>query len=261
MNKNKASSGIDGKKFLRDALGLEQDVLTKQLELSIHSITHNGVMGAVNEQHFIKVLRRYLPDRYGVDQGIVIDSEGKTSEQIDVIIYDPQYTPPLLDQQNHRYILAEAVYAVLEAKPMINNRYLKAAANKGNSVRCLKRTSVEIPHAGGTYPAKALFPILAGIVAVKSEWADGLQASSFQKALDAFKHDRTLSLGLALEDRAFERKHGLQLEIEHGELCISQPKGSLAWFLFTLLKRLQELGTVPAVDWAAYRTVLSSYLV
>jgi hypothetical protein len=29
------------------------------------------------------------------------------------------------------------------------------------------------------------------------------------------------------------------------------------WFLFTLLKRLQDLGTCPAVDWLQYRDVLA----
>lgn len=258
MNINKLKSNVDGKKFLRDALALEQDALAKQLELSKHSITHNGVMGEVNEHHFIRVLRQYLPRRYCVDQGIVIDCNGVTSDQIDVIIYDPQYTPTLLDQQDHRYILAEAVYAVLEVKPQINKKNLHYAAAKARSVRSLKRTTVEIPHAGGTYPAKPLFPILAGIVAIKAEWKDGLQSSTFMKELDLLTGEETLSIGIALEDRAFERKYGFQPDLRHGELCVSQREGSLAWFLFTLLKRLQELGTVPAVDWAAYRSVLSA---
>jgi hypothetical protein len=258
MSKNKLASAIDGNTFLRNALNLEQELVAKKLDLSIHSITHNGVMGEVNERHFIEVLRKYLPRRYGIDQGIVINSQGKTSDQIDIIIYDPQYTPPLLDQQNHRYILAEAVYAVLEVKPSINKEYLHAAASKAQSVRCLKRTSIEIPHAGGKYDAKNLFPVLAGIVGVNSDWCSGLQSSSFQEALDSLTGDHTLSIGLALKDRAFERLYGFDLGIQHGELCMSEPEGSLAWFLFTLLRRLQELGTVPAVDWSAYRDVLSA---
>ena len=54
-------------------------------------------------------LRKYLPNRYAVAQGIVVDSNGATSDQIDIIIFDPQYTPTLLDQQSHRFVPAEAV--------------------------------------------------------------------------------------------------------------------------------------------------------
>jgi hypothetical protein len=252
MNPNKARSTIDGKTFLREALALEQSVLASQLRLSLQSITHSGTMGEVNEEHFICLLKRYLPNRYGVDQGIVIDSTGATSDQIDIIIYDPQYTPPLLDQQTHRYVLAEAVYAVLEVKPAINKDYLQYAGNKARSVRCLSRTSIPIPHAGGTYPAKPLFPILAGIVAVRAEWSDGLKSLAFSEALQALQGDHLLSIGVALEDHAFD------LSFPPGELSFSDAiEGSLAWFLFNLLRRLQDLGTCPAVDWLRYRDVLS----
>jgi hypothetical protein len=91
MNSNKRSSEFDGRQFLGQALAQEQLVLAGQLRLSMHSITHNGRMGEVNEQLFIDVLRRYLPRRYGVEQGIVIDSNGNTSDQIDIVIYDHQY--------------------------------------------------------------------------------------------------------------------------------------------------------------------------
>lgn len=48
------------------------------------------------------------------------------------------------------------------------------------------------------------------------------------------------------------------LSLPHGPLDLSpSADGSLAWFLFTLLKRLQDLGTCPAVDWLSYREVLS----
>jgi len=93
----------------------------------------------------------YLPKRYAADSAIVIDSTGRTSDQMDVVIYDPQYTPTLLDQHDHKYIPAEAVYAVMEVKPTVNKSYLDYAGKKAASVRRLKRTSIPIPHAGGTY--------------------------------------------------------------------------------------------------------------
>ena len=250
MNTAKAASDIDGKRFLREALAAEQEVLALQLELSAKSITHNGVMGEVNEQHFIDVLRKYLPRRYDVSQGIVIDANGSTSDQIDIIIFDHQYTPTLLDQQAHRFIPAEAVYGVFEVKPSISRPYLEYAADKAESVRRLERTSVPIKHAGGEYPPKPLSPVIAGIVAAEVQWADGLQSPSFQQTLRSLRDLRTIDCGLAVRDRAFEACIDA--------IVLSEPTGSLAAFLFRLIQRLQALGTVSAVDWTRYGSVLST---
>ncbi|MBI4248733.1 MAG: hypothetical protein HY611_04450 [Elusimicrobia bacterium] len=204
MNKAKAAAAVDGKAFLRAAFAAEQKVLAVELELSSASITHDGIMGEVNEQHFIRALRKYLPKRYAVEHGIVIDSNGATSDQIDIVIFDQQYTPTLLDQQAHRFIPAEAVYCVLEVKPTINRNYLQYAGKKAESVRTLYRTSVPIPHAGGEHPAKPLFPIVAGMVAPKIHWREGIASQPFLSCLNSLQGDQRLDCGLALCDSAFD---------------------------------------------------------
>lgn len=133
----KKSSLYCGKKFLQQAFHKEQGILMAALELSEASITHDGKRGEVDEKHFIDILRKYLPDRYAVDSAIIIDSNGHTSDQIDVVIYDHQYTPTLLDQKDHKYVPAEAVYGIFEVKPIINKTYLIYTADKASSVRSL----------------------------------------------------------------------------------------------------------------------------
>src|ERR1017187_1583862 len=157
----KTLSETDGKRFLQEAFRGQQRVLETQLDHAAKSITHEGKRGDVTEKHFIHILRAYLPRRYAADSAIVIDSTGRTSDQMDVVIYDPQYTPTLLDQHDHKYVTAEAVYAVMEMKPTVNKEYLQYAGQKAASVRRLTRTSIPIPHAGGMYPPKPLFPITA----------------------------------------------------------------------------------------------------
>lgn len=250
MNKAKAEARVDGKSFLRSAFAAEQEVLAVQLKLSSKSITHDGVMGEVNEQHFIQLLRKYLPMRYAIDRGIVIDSNGATSDQIDIVIFDHQYTPTLLDQHAHRFIPAEAVYCVFEVKPTINKTYLEYAGEKAKSVRDLERTSVPIHHAGGEFPPKPLFPIVAGIVAADIEWADGMTSDPFSTNLNALANICTLDCGLALSDRSFDTFDG--------SLTLSPKDHSLVFFLFRLLQRLQSLGTVPAIDWNRYANVIGS---
>lgn len=246
MNPAKKSSESNGEAFLKSAFISEQKVLETQLSLSCSTITHNGIMGEVNERHFINFLRKYLPLRYEVDSGIVIDSNGATSDQIDIVIFDRQYTPTLLDQQSHRFIPAEAVYCVLEVKPSINKEYIEYAANKARSVNGLYRTSIPITHAGGEYPAKPHFPIVTGLVAIKADWMNGLSSESFLTYINSTK----LDCGLALSDKAFD--------FFEGALKISETDGSLAYFLFRLLEKLQSLGTVPAIDWNRYANLFSA---
>lgn len=242
--------GNSGRKYLRKSFVAAQEVLRKQLELSKVSIAHGGVKGAVNEEHFIATLREYLPYRYQVSSAIVLDSGGNSSDQIDVVVFDQQYTPTLLDQRNHRFIPAEAVYAVFEVKPTINRRYLNYAADKAASVRQLNRTSVAIHHAGGIFPAKPLFRIVAGIVGIENDWEGGF-GPAFLRTYQGLVNNRFLDCGLAVSGHCFDN-YGRASSPK-----IFSGKGSLAYFLFRFLEQLQNLGTVPAIDWAQYARSLS----
>ncbi len=121
MSTDETDSPVN-EKFLRDAFASEQECLAASLKSSFR-ITHNGDRGEVNEQFFIDFLRAYLPNRYTVEKAIVLDSLGQVSESIDVVVFDRQYTPTLLDNDKHRYVPAEAVYAVFECKPTIDKGY------------------------------------------------------------------------------------------------------------------------------------------
>ncbi len=244
-------SETDGKQFLQQSFLGQQRVLEAQLAHAAASITHAGKRGEVTEKHFLNILRAYLPRRYAADSAIVIDSRGQTSDQIDVVIYDPQYTPALLDQEDQKYVTAEAVYAVLEVKPAVDADHLKYAANKAESVRRLRRTSIPIPHAGGEYPAKPLFAITAGLVAARAAWADRL-GEAFRRNLANWTGNYKLDCVLALDDRSYDTFN------KDGSEVTSPPDNSLVFFLFRLLQRLQSLGTVPAIDWGAYAAQLAT---
>ena len=119
-------STLRGMEFLRRAFASEQTCLAAKLRSS-DRIVHPGDRGEVNEQYFIEVLRKYLPNRYTVHKATILDSDGQVSDSIDVVVHDRQYTPTLLDSESHRYIPAEAVYAVFECKPTIDKGYLEYA--------------------------------------------------------------------------------------------------------------------------------------
>lgn len=237
-------SKIDGKRFVIESCIAEKKVLQAQLSLAMDSISHDGTMGTVTETHFTNYLKKYLPARYSISSGIVIDSQGATSDQIDIVIFDSQYTPTIFDQENHRYIPAEAVYAVIEVKPTIDKAYMEYATNKAESVFKLIRTSCPITHAGGEHPPKPHFKILAGIVASRIEWVDGLDSTAF---LDAYQKSGILNFGISMDFGAFDNFDG--------DLKISKSDSALLALIFRFLKKLQSMGTVPAIDWNEYSKI------
>jgi hypothetical protein len=250
-NRAKILSERNGKLFLQEAFHKEQRVLEAQLAFAESSISHYGKRGDVTEKHFLETLRAYLPNRYSIDSAIIIDSKGRTSDQIDIVIYDRQYTPTLLDQADHKYIPAEAVYAVMEVKPVINKEYLIYAGEKAESVRRLFRTSIPVPTLTGIADPKLLFPILSGLVAAKLAWKDGL-GKSFIRNFAELKNDQRLDCVLAVNRASFDMFDGA----EKPPRCCTG-KNVLVFFLFRLLEKLQSFANVPAISWNAYASQLN----
>ena len=110
--------------------------------------------GDASEGVWLDLLHRYLPKRYQAAKAHVVDSAGTFSEQIDVVVFDRQYSPFIFEFEGQTVIPAESVYGVFEAKQTINADLVKYAQGKVESVRRLHRTSLPIPHAGGMYDAK-----------------------------------------------------------------------------------------------------------
>ena len=239
---------MNDSKWLKGVFEDVQTDLHHDLKRASRGVEHPGTKGDIHEDSWIEILRNYLPRRYGVDKGIVIDSNGNKSDQIDIVIFDPQYTPILLIQQSHKYIPAEAVYAVFECKPTISKSYLEYAGNKAKSVRDLIRTTVPIATASGVIPAKEPFKIVCGILASSSEWQEGVLSKSFDANLPT-SDDTLLDICCSLDGGAYI--------FSGGNITKHQSDNNLMFFLFSLLGKLQSLGTVAAIDWNAYANILN----
>jgi len=116
---------------LRSAFLAKQNHLLAALEIVPDLTGHGTTIGDDSEANWARVLREFLPARYGVAKGQVIDSQGGISDQIDLLIYDAQYTPLLAKTANgDLFVPAEAVYAVFEVKQEINRKLLEYAGKK-----------------------------------------------------------------------------------------------------------------------------------
>lgn len=215
------------------------------------SFGHPVVKGDASEGVWLELLQKYLPQRYQAATAHVVDSLGAFSEQIDVVVFDRQYSPFIFNYEGQTIIPAESVYAVFEAKQTMNAQQVRYARNKVASVRHLHRTSLPIPYAKGTYPAKPLIPILGGLLTFESDWSPALGEPS-RSALGTGEGDDRLDIGCVAAHGYFHfDREASRYEIH----CGGKPATA---FLFKLISQLQFSGTVPMIDVLAYAEWLSN---
>lgn len=222
--------------------GLHEDIESR-LGIVRGKIGHQGKKGDASEAVWIELLDTYLPQRYKAATAHVVDSEGVFSEQIDVVVFDRQYTPFIFNYQKQVVIPAEAIYAVFEAKQTINADHVQYAQQKVASVRRLHRTSLPIPTADKTVSPKPPQHILGGVLTFGSKWSPAL-GEHLLKALGTGSAGR-LDLGCVAA-------HGTFGSNADGSYTITQGGKPATAFLFELIARLQSSATVPMIDVRAY---------
>ena len=228
---------------LQSILQSMHDKIHQSLEAARTTFGHPGAKGDASENIWLELFQKHLPERYRAEKAFVVDSNDKFSEQIDVVVFDRQYSPFILNFMEQLVIPAESVYAVFEAKQAINAKYVKYAQDKVESVRQLHRTSLPIPHAGGTYPAKAPIKILGGILTFESDWTPGI-GKSMKDCL--VKGSSILDIGCVAAHGYFNY---LPDKADYEFILGGKPATA---FLFKLISQLQFAGTVPMIDVLEY---------
>ena len=96
-----------------------------------HNLEHGlGVENVVRE-----LFREYLPLRFGIAKGKIVNSDGLLSPHCDLVIYDQHNCAPLFVDDNANVILpAEAIYAVVEIKSQTNSTLLRRSFNNLQTV-------------------------------------------------------------------------------------------------------------------------------
>ena len=260
---------IDIKELFR---GL-QNQMVAQLNTNREFILHPGSKGDSLENVWIEWLRKYLPNRYFVDKAIIIDSNGDLSNQIDLVIYDQQYTPFVLTQNGIHYIPAEGVYAVFEVKPdfqgkVEDHNFFEYTGIKIESVRKLKRTSVAIINAGQVVKARPLTKIIGGILASTNSFSHS-NNKTIESHIKNLTGLQTIEIGCAVDYGSFfvnykgeenlnnpvleERISNYYKDRVFDKVTFSEKENSLVTFFLQLTRYLQQsIGTVAAIDLNAY---------
>lgn len=221
---------VDKKIKIEKLFSALDEEMRLKLSSKIDEIYHPTAKGYESELNWIGLLRTYLPERYTVDSGFVVDHDGNISDQIDIIIYDRHFTPFIFRGENVIYIPAEGVYAVFEVKPYFDKKNYEYAVKKLKSVKKLKRTSAPFVHATGTNKTE-LKDIFGGILTEKNK---------SKACFNNIGKESDLSVILTLD-------FGIKM-INNETVEVQEKKTVLAFFLLKLIEKLRALGSVPALD-------------
>ena len=260
--------------------GLQQQMIA-QLNTNRNFITHPGSIGDSLENAWIDWLRTYLPSRYSVNKAIVIDCEGNTSHQIDVVIYDNWFTPFMFSQNGFHYIPAEGVYAVFEVKPDIKGNvnemsYIQYAGEKIESVRKLKRTSTSMISSGTKLPARPLTKIIGGILTSTNSYTHQ-NNDTLSRKLRNLSDFKGIDIGCIADYGSFyvdysgeedlnnpdfqSRYRQYYLTREINKIVISDSSVSVISFFLQLTRYLQQtIGTIQAIDLNAYSNKIGFHI-
>jgi hypothetical protein len=220
------------------------DRVALDLKIARQALGNPVAKGDGSEQVWAALFEKYLPKRYAVAKATICDSLGDFSDEIDVVLFDRQYTPLIFEHKGQLVVPAEAVYAVFESKQKINAAYVRYAQHKVTTVRRLHRTSAPVQTIDGLRTATPQ-PILSGFLAFESGWKTTSIGRYLTPALESDQSDGRLDIGCIAAYGTF----GCE-----GANCVTsiQHDKATSSFLLALITRLQGVGTAPAIDMSAY---------
>lgn len=92
--------------------------MEKEIVNQLNYIASHGTISGSNREYIWKELfERIIPQKFNIERGVfIIDSFGKISKEVDLAIYDEQYTPYIFRYGTLKFIPIESVAAVIECK-------------------------------------------------------------------------------------------------------------------------------------------------
>jgi hypothetical protein len=129
-------------------------------------LPHQGEKGGIRERRVVDFLPKYLPKKYGIGTGHIVDSNGNFSSQIDIVIYDAVNGTALPIDSYYSVFPAECVYATVEVKSKLTASDSLDENNRGEIYTCMKSaTKSKSLHRIGGLPN-----ILSLVFAYTTQW-------------------------------------------------------------------------------------------
>ncbi|TLZ94946.1 MAG: hypothetical protein E6K04_00700 [Methanobacteriota archaeon] len=122
-------------------VGKVADDLRNRFEIAAEQLRHPGEKGRSREDVVRGFISQYIPARFSLGSGIVVDTGREESAQSDLVIYDQFVARPFRISEGVELFPVEGVCAVGEVKSTLDSRNLKDALKKIARAKALDKTS------------------------------------------------------------------------------------------------------------------------
>ncbi|WP_137742897.1 DUF6602 domain-containing protein [Robertmurraya siralis] len=171
--------------------------MSEQLRMEISN--HGTTLGGYREDLWFDLFRRIIPLKYKVEQNVfIIDSNQNISNEVDIAVFDEQYTPYIFNYGKMKFIPIEAVAIVIECKSksikedQINTwikSIKKLKTSNQSKVRVYNQGVIDSEKSNGFESSRSTRPIRI------------LCALSTKSAVESFKADFDIILNLKEENK------------------------------------------------------------
>ena len=109
--------------------------VTSRLRAAQQIVSHPGTRGSLAENLLRELIREFLPHRWAVGTGFVIDVERGRSNQVDVLIYDQLTTSPLYRDGDLVILSGGTAHVAVEVKSHLDSQEIPRAYDNICSVK------------------------------------------------------------------------------------------------------------------------------
>jgi len=142
---------------MNNLLDTYYDGIAKQIkpefEFINNCIEHQGEKGTANEHILRNLIIKFLPKRFGIGSGIIIDQDGKQANQSDLIIYDTYFYPMILGLTSTHLFPVDIVYAAIEIKTTLDSKAANTSIENIQSIKMLNYIKEPFPYHGSSQNA------------------------------------------------------------------------------------------------------------
>lgn len=128
--------------------GIEKISKMLDVEFSYSTANHNFELGIPLENALRNFFIQYFPSRFGFTSGYLVDKEDRVSNQLDWIIYDSIYFPPLMGKSQKEDLIEwvpfDGAYGSVEVKRTLNEDSLEKAVKQIKKTKSLNRNDVDL---------------------------------------------------------------------------------------------------------------------
>lgn len=188
--------------------------IQNKYEAIIELIEHPGEKGNENENILINFLRDFLPKKYSIGTGFLIDSDGNTSSQCDLIIYDNLFNPNLMKFDNNQYFPIESVYGIIEVKTCLRANDLEKSFRDFDKIKNMKFISepVQMIRGNTTTLTKTTKPFYI-LFAYNSEWNNSqLLLDNLERKMKTDFFDRLVIFNVGIIKEKSRNENLIELE-------------------------------------------------